>query len=303
MTDFRLRSFLEVCRKGSFTRAAEALHVTQPAVTQHIRYLEDDLGHRLFDIRGRTVRLTAEGEALKRFAESVEADARRTRERIAVLGSRKAARFGATRTIGEFVMPRCLASWLRAWPHSLLSMTVDNTERLFASLESGELDFIFVEGRFNRAAYASQTLATDEIIAVCSPGNPLAGATVDVETLRGETLILRERGSGGRTLAEEALASRNLPPMAFAGIAEIGSVGAIKELVAAGAGIAFLYGRSVGRELAEGTLSRVYPRDFTLTHEYSFVYLRDSLYSSDFRLFFDHCAGVLGTSTEGGDRE
>lgn len=289
MTDFRLHTFLEVHRQKSFTRAAEALHLTQPAVTQHIKYLEAELGRPLFAIRGRTITLTAEGEVLLQYARTVEADAIRTRERIAAIGGRRSLRFGATRTIGEFVMPTCIASWIQKFPEMDISMKVDNSDSLFSSLQTGELDFLFVEGAFNRDSYASDILFTDAMIPVCSPRHQLANGRVDLIRLLDETLIVREKGSGGRGLVETALSVENRSIDSFRRILEIGNIGAIKELVAAEAGFAFLYARSVSKELEKGSLVRIDVEGFTLSHDYAFVCLKGSLYEADYRLFLDWC--------------
>jgi len=289
MTDFRLHTFLAVCRQKSFTRAAETLHITQPAVTQHIKYLEEDLGNSLFDMQGRTITLTRAGEILRRYAETVEADARRTRERIALSSSRIQLRFGATRTIGEFVMPSCIASWTREFPETDITMLVDNSDALFHALGSGDLDFLFVEGPFDRDSYASDILFTDSMIPVCAPAHPLAGKHAQLKRLLDETLILREKGSGGRLLIEQALTAKNRDCESFKGVLEIGNIGAIKELVISGAGIAFLYERSVLRELGNGKLSRILVDDFTISHDYSFACLKDSLYENEFRNFLAYC--------------
>ena len=134
MLNFRLHSFLEVYRTRSFSRAAEKLCLTQPAVSQHIKYLEDDFGCPLFVVRGRNISPTREAEILYRYAETVEADARRTRELIKAGQAGPSFRFGATRTIGEFVLPACIAAWLAEHPQSEISMVVENSETLFAAL-------------------------------------------------------------------------------------------------------------------------------------------------------------------------
>jgi LysR family transcriptional regulator, transcriptional activator of the cysJI operon len=289
VTDFRLHTFLEVCRQKSFTRAAETLNITQPAVTQHIKYLEADLGRPLFTIQGRNITVTAEGEVLLRYAETVEADARRTRERIKSIASRKSLRFGATRTIGEFALPSCISGWLRDFPETDISMIVDNSDALFYSLESGDLDFLFVEGPFDKDSYTSDVLFKDSIIAVCSSLNPLADKRINFIQLLNETIIIREKGSGGRLLIEQALCAHNWKIGSFKRVLEIGNIGAIKELVAANVGVAFLYERSVSRELTVGTLSRVSIEGFNLSHDYSFVCLKNSLYENEFRDFLEYC--------------
>ncbi|HNY16399.1 MAG TPA: LysR family transcriptional regulator [Treponemataceae bacterium] len=303
MTDFRLRTFIQVCRERSLTRAAERLHITQPAVTQHIKFLEEDLGHALLEIRGRNVTPTKEGELLLRYAETVESDAARTRERIAALGLCRSLRFGATRTIGEFVMPDYLAAWARDYPGAPIAMTVDNSDVLFRALHSGELDFIFVEGPFDRDSYSADLLFRDRMVAVASPRHRLSGSSVGIAGLLGETLIVRERGSGSRQLIEQALASGNRTLGSFARVVEIGNIGAIKRLVAAGTGIALLYGRSVARELSAGELSAIEVTDFGVSHEYSFVCLQRSLYESEYRLFLEHCRCLDARASQAEPRE
>jgi LysR family transcriptional regulator, transcriptional activator of the cysJI operon len=289
MTDFRLHTFLAVCREKSFTRAAETLGLTQPAVSQHIQYLEDDLGQKLLSVQGRSITITAAGEYLLRFAERTEAEAGRTRELIADARNRRAFRCGATRTIGEFVMPDCLAGWYRDHPDVEVSMIVDNSERLFALLREGALDFLFVEGPFVKDDYSTDLLLRDRLALVCAPDHPFAGQPVAFDDLLGETLIVREEGSGSRQLVEGLLAARNLSLGSFHRVLEIGNVGAIKRLVAGGAGIAFLYGASVPEIGTTGTLARIPARGASLSHEYTFACGKDSLYEAEYRVFFDYC--------------
>ncbi len=289
MLDARMRTFFAVCREKSFTRAADALCVTQPAVSQQIRLLEEELGHRLVSVRGRTVEPTAEGAILLRFAERAAADARRTRELLDDVRSVRSFRIGSTRTVGEYVLPGYLAPWLRAHPDACVSLAVDNSDRLFRALRAGELDFLCVEGSFDRSLYASKPLFRDAFATVCAPRHPLAGKQAALEDLFGETLIIREQGSGSRALIESALAACDRSIGAFARVLEIGNIGAIKSLAASGCGIAILYEASVTRETASGGLARIQLTDFSVSHEYSFVCLPGSLYEADYAAFF----GVL----------
>jgi DNA-binding transcriptional LysR family regulator len=299
VTDFRLHTFLAVCRLKNFTRAAETLNITQPAVTQHIKFLEEDLGHSLFEIRGRAITLTPAGEILRRYAETVEADARRTRDRITLTTTRAQLRFGATRTIGEFVMPTCIANWVRDFPETDITMHVDNSDALFLALNSGDLDFLFVEGPFDRDSYASDILFPDSMIPVCAPTHPLAGKRSLFAQLLDETLILREKGSGGRLLIEQALLAKNRKCESFKGLLEIGNIGAIKKLVISGVGIAFLYERSVLRELESGALSRILVDDFKISHDYTFACLKESLYENEFRNFLSYCRVIENRANSG----
>lgn len=295
MIDFRLHTFLSVYCLRSFTRSAEALFVTQPAVTQHIRHLEAELGVKLFEVKGRIVRPTEAAGILKDYAETVEADARRTRERMLAVQSRKDLRFGATRTIGEFLMPRFIARWLADYPDSQASLAVDNTDALLRELDRGTLDFLCVEGRFDRDSYTARTLCSSPMAFVCPPEHPLAGKSALVEELLSDTFIAREQGSGGRMLVEDFLGSRNLSLKSFNRCLEIGSIGAAKDLVRRGCGIAVLYEISVEQEIRSGALARIDVRDFSIVHDFTFACKKNTLYEKDFIDFFAYCSNMLSS--------
>ena len=144
MLDYRTHTFLTVCRTGSLTRAAAELHVTQPAVSQHIRQLERHYGCRLFTKTGRGVTPTAAGELLRRELGAMESDEGRLRAELDALEGEKNARpplrLGCTRTVGDFVAPRILADHLRRHPNEQLRMRVGNTAELVGLLDGGEID-------------------------------------------------------------------------------------------------------------------------------------------------------------------
>ena len=289
MIDIRLRSFLEVWRRKSFTKAAESLHLTQPAVSQHIRHLERDLGCKLFIKEGRTIEPTPEGLSLLRFARMVEAEALRTREWIRSLPEGRDLRFGATRTIGEFVMPAPIAAWNWLYPKSRVRLVVDNSAALFAALDEGKLDFIFVEGAFDREAYSVELLFRDVMVPICAPGHRFAGQAVGFDDVLREPFIVREEGSGSRSLIERALADSNRAIASFSSVLEIGNIGAIKALVADGVGCALLYHSAVARELEEGSLARFSIEGLEIAHDYSFASLKASPREAEFKAFLEHC--------------
>ena len=143
--DRRLETFLAVCQTMNYRRAAEALHLTQPAVTKQIQSLEASYGVRLFSYDGRKLRKTAPGSALEVFAISQRYQEQEL-ERALHAAPRKTLRVGATKTIGDYILPPAICSFVRAPEHEL-QFTVDNTTRLLGQLEAGQLDFVVVEGR------------------------------------------------------------------------------------------------------------------------------------------------------------
>lgn len=289
MLDFRLRTFLAVHRTGSFSKAAELLNLTQPAVSQHLRHLEDRFGMKLVEFRGRTLALTEAGEILRNYAAGAFADGARTEALMRARNAVFPLRFGATRTIGEYVLPPRLSAYLTARPEAEISMRVDNTEILLGDLREGAIDFAFIEGIFDRGEYDSRLFFRDEFIPVCSPGDELAVGEADFDSLLSRRLIVREGGSGSRLILERSLEGLNRRIGNFTRIVELGNLEAIKRLVADGLGIAFLYRQSVETELSEGKLRRIDLKDFSVSHDYSFVFLKNGMYVDRYLAFLDFC--------------
>lgn len=283
MLDYRTHTFLTVCRTGSLTRAAAELHVTQPAVSQHIRQLERHYGCRLFTKTGRGVTPTAAGELLRRELGAMESDEGRLRAELDALKDEKDARpplrLGCTRTVGDFVAPRILADHLRRHPNEQLRMRVGNTAELVGLLNGGEIDLALVEGSFDRASFESETFSREPFVAVAAAG----ARPESIADLLGMRLVLREPGSGTREILERHLAARDLAVGDFAGVIELASIPAIKACVAAGAGVSFLYRVAVESELTDGRLVDVTPADFAVEHDLSLIWQRGSRYAPRWR--------------------
>jgi len=279
MLDFRHETFLALAACGSFTKAAEALNITQPAVSQHIRYLEEHYGCRLVDHSGRKMKLTHEGELLLRFVMAIHADARRFQEALQSLESQEAPfSFGATLTIGEYVMPEILSKLLVKHPDLTFHMSVSNTQTLLERLRRGELDFVVVEGLFDKSEYDATLFSLENFIPVCAPASPFARGQVPFEALTKSRLIVREPGSGTREIFENILQKNNFSLHSFEKVIEIGNMAAIKKMVAGGLGITFLFEAAARRELEEGTLCRIRIPGFSERREFNFVLLKNSFF-------------------------
>lgn len=283
MLDYRTHTFLAVYRLRSFTRAAEELHVTQPAVSQHVRQLERHYGCPLFAKSGRGIEPTAAGRVLYRVLSAMEGDVARAREeaRAAMEGeaSRQPLRFGCTRTVGDYVMPRLIAAHLGRNARASIHMRTGNTQELTGLLEAGEIDFALVEGSFDRDLFDGERFSREPFVAVARKGT----RPETVRELLGQRLVLRERGSGTRRILEEHLATRDLSVGDFAETVELGCIPAIKACVRAGGGASFLYRMAVEEELATGALVDVTPRDLPIEHDMSLIWQRGSLYAPRYR--------------------
>lgn len=266
MLDFRIHTFLAVCRHMNFTRAAEELHITQPGVSRHIHQLEEAYGVRLFAYEGKKAVLTEAGRLLLEAAQTVKHDDAFLREQLARLGDgHRRLRFGATLTVGAYVMPAaCRGLSQAASRREGADGGGQHQGAAGSAWTAGKLDFAVVEGFFDKTSYDHLRYASEPFVAVCAPGYPLPPEAKRLADLLGERLITREPGSGTRTILEKHLELQNLTLGDFRQVMEISSLEALKSLAMEGCGVTFLYQAAVRCELADGRLREIELEDFPL---------------------------------------
>ena len=292
MLDFRIDTFLSVCQTMNFTKAAETLSITQPAVSQHIRYLEENYGVKLFEHQGKKFRLTAAGQLFLNAVTTMKHDDIFLREMLLNLHEQKnKLLFGATRTVGDFILPSKLARYLQRYPDADVHMVVANTSVLLKQLNAGEIDFAVVEGFFEKSEYDSLLFSKENYIAVCGAGYLLPKDACTVEDLLSCRLLLRETGSGTREILEKYLESRNLTTRDFSSVLEASSISAIKALARENAGITFLYEAAAEDELKNKALKKIELSDFALTHDITFLWRRGSIFSEHYYEIFRQLQG------------
>lgn len=287
MLDFRMETFLAVCRHMNYTKAAAELNMTQPAVSQHIHFLENKYQCKLFEYSGKKLKMTEAGKFLQSSTITMKADElhlMKMMEQQAGAGRRLA--FGATMTIGEYVMPLALERFLKTYPQTDICMEVADTRVLLEHLDSGEIEFALVEGFFQKQEYDFLVYTTEAFAAVCSPEYKFSREVKKVEDLLPERLIIREKGSGSRYVLEKYLEGKNLLFQDFSGLMEISNIGAIKRMTELGAGITFLYEETVEEELEKKTLRKIELEDFCLFHDFTFIWRKGSIYQSYYKEIF-----------------
>lgn len=289
MLDFRIETFLTLCEEKSYTKTAQKLCITQPAVSQHIRYLEQGYGCRLVYFKGKNLHLTAQGEELRKYALLSKADWNKVTTRLKNEDEKKRITFGATLTIGEYVMPEILAELIKHTDYSLLSMLVDNTETLLQKLQQGHIDFAFIEGQLDKREYTTILFSSARFIPVCSVNHEFANRTVSFDEIFTQRLIVREIGSGTRGVLEQVLLEHNQKIQSFPHIVEIGNLNAIKSLVEKSLGITFLYENAVETEIRHGTLRKILLSDFEAVREFNFICLKNSRFIEEKLDFFHRC--------------
>lgn len=280
MLDYRAETFLVVCQEMNFTRAAERLGITQPAVSNHIRQLEEYYDALLFDYEGKKLYLTREGKMLYDAMVSMHNNEIYLQEQIKQSkDEREEFRFGVTLTIGEFMIADALERYINRHPNANIHMEVANTKQLLEQLEMGEIDFAILEGNFQKMNYENLLYSIEPFVAVCSPENEFAGKSVRLVELLKERVITREEGSGTREILENALEERNIKLKDFKTVIEIANMNTIKELVLRNCGISFMYEQAVAKELEEGTLEKINVKGWSIKHEMCAIWKQDNLFA------------------------
>lgn len=279
MIDSKLKTFINVAKLRSYTRAAEMLNLTQPAVTQHIKQLEEYYEVKLIKKKGRQISLTEEGELLLKSAKEFETNSilleRKLKNKSSV---NKRYNIGATLTIGEFVLPNLLGDYKRTHGNIDVIMHVHNLEEVLKRMSNGEFDLGIVEGPFDKSKFNYKKLKDDELVLVAAPTSSLAmREKVEIaEIINDGKLILREKGSGTRMIFENKLKElgHNLTDMKI--YMEVGSIGAIKSLVEANLGYTVISREAVKRELDSGALTIIPIQGIRIIREFNFVFLDQS---------------------------
>jgi DNA-binding transcriptional LysR family regulator len=253
---FQLRSLLAVEKAGSITRAAEALHLTQPAVTQQLQSLERELGVKLTERTRRGVRLTEAGLALREQAQQALARLEEGRQRVADLRTGAAGRLtlGAGVTTSVFHLPRWLGTFRRAYPNVEIVVRTGRSREIAALVVERELDLGFVTSPVEHPELAVRALHEEEIVFVAPPDHPLAQVRrLRAAHLADAPLILFSVGSGFRDYMDRALSDAGIAPHVRM---ETDSFEALKSFVAAGLGVSFLPSSALRAEVKEGRLRR-----------------------------------------------
>ncbi len=253
MTLHQLRVFRAVAHHRNLSRAAEQLHLTQPAVSMQMKALQTGLGLPLFEVIGRRIHLTEAGELLEQYATRILG---LVDEASVVLGELRGVagrvRVGASSTPGVYLLPEILAGYERAHPEVSVHFEVSNSADVEARVVANEFDFGVTGGAVTCSDVRAELWGEDELVVVVGPGHTWAGVSrIDPASLARVRLVAREPGSGTRQFYETEL---HRQAVIVPTPVELGGVEAVKRAVEAGLGVAILSRFSIGRELAEGRL-------------------------------------------------
>lgn len=300
MLDTRLITFLTVAKIKNYTKAAQILNLTQPAVSQHIKFLEEDYGVNLIKKVGRNIDLTEEGEELFKYVKEMELKDRNLYKKLRNKSSiHKRYNIGATLTIGGYILPQIIGKYKEKCPNIDIILTVNNTEEILKKLLKEELELGIVEGPFDRSKFKYKKLKDDEMVLVVSSSSHFMKKDyikID-EVLYDGKLILREEGSGTRKYFENILLNKGYSMKELNVYMEVGSIDAIKSLVEANLGYTIISKEAVKRECELGVIKVLPVVDKNLNQvrffrEFNFVFLENGM-NNNLEEFMDFCLSVI----------
>ncbi len=276
MADRRLQVFGAVARLLSFTKAAESLHMTQPAVTFQVRQLEEYFNTRLFDRTHNRITLTETGKVVKEYADRIIALRKEMDIQVSALTGDVQGPLivGASTTIGEYFIPGIVGAYQSKFRDVRVRLNVANTNSVIHMVENNHIDIGIVEGPVNNKALITDVIWDDELVVICAPGHPLdKHGQVDAALIGSFPFIGREEGSGTREVIENWLAGQGLGMEELDIIMEFGSPESIKNAVAAGLGISIVSVATIEKELILKSL-RAIPLANPIRRPFSIVYPR-----------------------------
>jgi DNA-binding transcriptional LysR family regulator len=282
LENFRLKVFRTVAEAMSFRKAAEMLHLSQPAVSQQIRALEEEARVRLFDRaggdgHGSQIALTEAGRVLLGYANRAAAVMAEAERALASLNHEVTGelRLGASTTVAQYLLPRILGAFLKQYPHVRMSVVSGNTEEIAEAVAEEKVALGIIEGPPMRRDVKTEPMAPDELVLIVSPSHMWAQrkGAIPVEDLGTVPLLLRERGSGSRRVVERALKDAGLPLKSLKVAMELDSTEAIISGVEAELGVGFVSRWAVGKVLRLGSVKVVKVQGLRIVREFSFVHV------------------------------
>lgn len=276
MLNFRLRVFYSVATFSSFTKAAEEMFITQPAVTKNIKELESELGIRLFNRISNKITLTEAGKLLLHYTEHVLTLDKKFMFDLGVLKQKFSGdlKLGASTTIGQYVLPPILAKFKMEQPEMELSLLNDNTQRIETALIEKILDLGIVEGNSKNSQLKYIPFIKDEIVAIAHSSQPLFEKDeITLSEFKEIPLVLRELGSGSLEVITEKLRLKDVKLKDLNVVMHLGSTESIKTFLANSNSIGLISINAVSKEIANGEFKIIDIADFEIVRNFYFIHL------------------------------
>ncbi len=275
MISFAHRVFMEVAANLSFSKAAQVLFVTQPAISKHIKALEDQYKVPLFERKGNSILLTEAGQRLNEYLLQATEIERKIEYDLSMLSNMSRAaghlRLGASTTIALYILPPILSGFQREYANVHVQLVNRNSEYILNALLNHEVDIGIIEVDNKLTTVSYNPFMSDEVIPVCSSTSPLAGKSLSIKQLLKTPLALRERGSGTLNALLKALSGHHIKPADLSVKIRLGGTEALKNFLLADQCLGFMPKPSIIRQLAEGDLVEVPIEGLNITRNFYFI--------------------------------
>jgi DNA-binding transcriptional LysR family regulator len=295
MADRRLQVFYTVAKQLSFTKAAEQLFMTQPAVTFQVKQLEEHFNTRLFERSHGRIALTPAGRLVEEYAERILAMSEEMDTRVADLTGTVAGPLllGASTTIAEFILPQILGEFKALHPEVQAHMTVANSETIVNRVADHTIDVGLIESPSYLPSLQNEICCDDELVVICAPGHALAARkTVTAQDIAAIPMVRREPGSGTREFTDNYFRECGVPPEDLNLVMELGSPEAMKGVVETGIAVAIVSRATIAKELRLGSVVAI-PLAPRLMRTLSVVHPKEKFRSRLLTTFVEFATGRM----------
>jgi DNA-binding transcriptional LysR family regulator len=286
----QIEIFCMLIKLRSFSGAAEALHLTQPTVSGHIKNLESDLGVMLLDRLGKRVVPTEEGEILYRYGQKLLALRDHARQEIEAISGKMSGllKIGGSTIPGAYILPALIGAFKKEHPALSVQLMIDDTAKVTQAVKDGDLCIGIVGARVADGHLESHTFLTDELVVAVPAGHHWAHKKIiPVEALKTEPFIQREEGSGTRRIMEDHLEKAGFSLADLNTVAAVGSSDAVRQAVKAGLGVSILSIRALQDDIQAGRISAVRLKGLKLERSFSIILLKGKSRSLLCQVFLD----------------
>lgn len=273
MFDYRLKVFHTVASRLSFTKASEELHISQPAVTKHIKEIENQLSAKLFDRKGTSIQLTQSGKILYEYAEKIRGLYRDLEFEISQVNQQHKGKLiiGASTTVAQYILPEILAKFNAYYKDIKIELLTGNTEAISALLKDEKIDLGIIEGESQSSYFDYKSFKADEIVLAAKTNHSLAHKTLNIKDLYSINLIFREQGSGTLEFIQNRLRDNGVNINELNTVIQLGSSESIKNYLLHSDCMAFLSISTILTELKNNILTIVDIKNFSIERDFHFI--------------------------------
>ncbi|MCS4302061.1 LysR family transcriptional regulator [Chryseobacterium pennae] len=273
MFDYRLKVFHTVASRLSFTKASEELHISQPAVTKHIKEIEVQLSTKLFDRKGTSIQLTQSGKILYEYAEKIRNIYRDLEFEISQINQQHKGKLiiGASTTVAQYILPEILAKFNAYYKDIKIELLTGNTEAISTLLKEEKIDLGIIEGESQSSYFDYKTFKPDEIVLAAKSDHLLAHKTLQVKDLYQLNLIFREQGSGTLEFIQNRLKEKEINLSELNTVIQLGSSESIKNYLLHSDCMAFLSISTILNELKNNILTVIDIKNFSIERDFHFI--------------------------------